>query len=364
MSRTRNQLQSVPDAPVLRDARAGAAKGPAPLNASKRAGNAGQLVRAGTRSLYESHLSTATSKAGDLYSRRTIEGYLETVDGLDRYLARIDFPGDFADTTAEQINGYLAAYRRSHSQGGTNTRLRRLRTFYGWVERTYDVASPFRSGQVSYYAPSEPPPSALGNEVAQHMLETCAGKDYESVRDTAILRLLLTGVRRAEIANLYVEDLDLAARVVQVGAFKSARAKAGVVRIVDGEEHRAGRRVPINDDAMLAVQKWLRVRAQHKLVARADAGPMWYGTRGRSRMTGNGILRMVKRRAEQAGYDPATVTVHAFRHTRADELLRADISEGDVMGVMGWKNRTMIDRYARNLKNERAIDAVRNAGLA
>jgi integrase len=35
--------------------------------------------------------------------------------------------------------------------------------------------------------------------------------------------------------------------------------------------------------------------------------------------------------------------VHAFRHTRTDELLRAGVAEGDVMAVQGWRDRAMIE---------------------
>ena len=47
--------------------------------------------------MYESHLQNGTSKAGDLYSRRTIEGYVEVVDVFAKYLARTGFAGDFTD---------------------------------------------------------------------------------------------------------------------------------------------------------------------------------------------------------------------------------------------------------------------------
>jgi site-specific recombinase XerD len=232
------------------------------------------------------------------------------------------------------------------------------------METAYGITSPYRSGRVAYYAPSEPPPAALGGDVISDLLAECEGKSFEAVRDTAILRLLMRGVRRAELQGIYVEDLDFAGGTVRVGAFKDARRRAQVMRVVDGQEHRAGRLVPLGDDALLALHRWLRVRAAHKLVSKADSGPLWYATRGRGRLTGNGILRMVKRRAEEAGYDPATINAHAFRHTRAHVLLAAGVEEGDVMEVMGWRDRAMIDRYGANLKNVRAIDAVRRAGLA
>lgn len=344
----------------MRDARAAAT----PSSPTPPVRVVGGSARVMARTLYANHLTSATSKAGDLYSRRTVEGYLEAVDALGAYLDAQGFTGDFPEVDVDTLNGFLGAYRKGHTQGGTNTKLRRLRPFFGWMETAYGITSPYRSGRVAYYAPSEPPPAALGGDVISDLLAECEGKSFEAVRDTAILRLLMRGVRRAELQGIYVEDLDFAGGTVRVGAFKDARRRAQVMRVVDGQEHRAGRLVPLGDDALLALHRWLRVRAAHKLVSKADSGPLWYATRGRGRLTGNGILRMVKRRAEEAGYDPATINAHAFRHTRAHVLLAAGVEEGDVMEVMGWRDRAMIDRYGANLKNVRAIDAVRRAGLA
>jgi site-specific recombinase XerD len=325
----------------------------------------GVRARAGTRALYEAHLKTATSDAGDRYGATTITGYVEAVASLGAYLSRAAFIGDFHDVTFAELNAYLADYRETHSQGGTNTKQRRLRTFYGWLEIAYEVPSPWRSGRMAYYAPSEPPPSALADGVIAAMIATCTDPHlYEDVRDAAMLHVLKTGMRRAELAGLFVEDLDFAGQWLQVCAVKDARRDAPILRVVDGVEYRAGRLVPLNAAALVANHKWLRMRAGHRLVTSADAGPMWYGTRGRIPMTGSGILRMVKRRAQQAGFDPATIGAHAFRHTRAHELLSAGVAEGDVMAVQGWKSRDMIDRYAKELKNERSIAAVRKAGLA
>ena len=344
----------------MRDARASAALATPAAPAGAPGGKARQMCR----TIYANHLNTATSKAGDLYSSRTVEGYIEAVDALGEYLDRTGSTADFPEVDVETLNAFLADYRATHTQGGTNTKLRRLRVFYGWAESTYGIDSPFRSGQMAHYAASEPPPSALGGDVFGDLLAQCSGRAFEDVRDTAILRMLATGVRRAELHGVFVEDIDFAAGTVRVGAFKDARRRATVMRVVDGQEHRAGRLVPLGDEALLALSKWLRVRAAHRMVSSPDAGPLWYATRGRGRLTPNGILRMVKRRAEEAGYDPATVNVHAFRHTRANTLLSGGIEEGDVMAVMGWRDRTMIDRYARNLKEQRAHAAVRAKGLA
>lgn len=358
---TPTPLKSAKAPRTLRDARAHKALTGGPTPPVKVAGGKARTL---TRALYAAHLDTATSKAGDLYSSRTVEGYMAAVDNLNAHLIAAGFTGDFTDVDTDTLNGYLAAYRKGHSQGGTNTQLRRLRPFYGWLEATYDVPSPYRSGQVSYYAPSEPPPATLDGDVITDMLATCRGRAYEDIRDTAMLKLAARGMRRKELLNLYVEDFNFTDQCVTLGALKDTRRRAVKVRMVDGEEHRQGRTIVLGADTLVAVHKWLQVRGAHKLVADPESGPMWYGTRGRGKMTGNGILRMVKRRATEAGYDPATINVHAFRHTRAHVALSAGLEESVVMEDMGWKDRTMVDRYSRDLRNRRAGAAVRAAGLA
>lgn len=368
----------------LRDARASVRLAPTvagvPTDIDDRATVARMTIRESTRQQYKSHLNTATSKMGDVYSQRTIDSYLEAVKLLGEYLEEQDFDGDYVDVDVDILNGFLADYRRSHTQGGTNTKLRRLRNFFGWLEETFDTPNPYKSPRLAYYAPSEPAPSALGSGVAIELLEVCqsvrgSDTEYEDVRDTAMIEMLRTGVRRGELEHIYVEDIDFGAQVVQTIALKGSRRNAGVLRVVDGQEQREGRFVPLSDDAILAVRRWLRIRAHHRYVIGADkikvkrgvgpsSGPLWYGTRGRGPMTGSGILQMVKRRAREAGYDPDTINVHAFRHTRGHQLKAQKIPDGDIMAVMGWSDRAMLDRYAKNLEAQRAIDHIREAGLA
>ena len=69
---------------------------------------------------------------------------------------------------------------------------------------------------------------------------------------------------------------------------------------------------------------------------------------------------MLTRRAEQAGY--VGVTPHQFRHTFSDAWLKSGGSEGDLMRLNGWKSRAMVDRYADDVANQRALEAKRRKG--
>ena len=327
-------------------------------------GAAGVGTRGLERDLYAAHLRAAPSSAGDLYSPQTVRAYLDAIDALAAWCDSTGKAGGFLHLTREDLDAYFLSYRKGHSQGGTNTRQRRLRTFFRWLVAEVDPGARNPMDGVHGYAASEPAPLAYGGDFAADVLATCADRrDYEDVRDEAILRLIATGVRRGELAGLYVEDVDLASGVIVVAALKGTRRHAPVMRREGNTEIRQGRLVPIGPKTAAALGRWLTIRARHKLVTDPASGPLWYATRGRGRLKGRGILTMVKRRGLAAGYDPAEVTAHGFRHTRTDDLLRAGVAEGDVMAIMGWRDREMLDRYAANLKTSRAHDAVRAAGL-
>jgi len=63
----------------------------------------------------------------------------------------------------------------------------------------------------------EEPPAILRDNGLKAILNACAGTDFDARRDTAIIRLLLdTGMRRAELAGLKLDDIDLDQQVAIV----------------------------------------------------------------------------------------------------------------------------------------------------
>jgi len=48
--------------------------------------------------------------------------------------------------------------------------------------------------------------------------------------------------------------------------------------------------------------------------------------------------------------------------TMLSTSFRSGGSEGDLMRLNGWKSRAMVDRYADDVANQRALDAKRRRG--
>ncbi|SFR38534.1 integrase/recombinase XerD [Halogeometricum rufum] len=142
-------------------------------------------------------------------------------------------------------------------------------------------------------------PETLSENQVKRILYAC-----DTYRDFAIMKTLTSsGVRASELCDLDVVDADLDNRtlLIRQGKFdKDGYAK-------------------ISDTCAEAISQYLERRDD-------DADPLFLSRTG-DRLTRNGLLQLVKRRARSAGIEQ-NVTVHMFRHYFATKMIEngADIS--------------------------------------
>jgi integrase len=74
-------------------------------------------------------------------------------------------------------------------------------------------------------------------------------------------------------------------------------------------------------------------------------------------MSSSGIYQMFKRRSAEAGCDPDEVHPYMMRDTFCNNWLASGGSEGDLTRLMGWTDRSMVDRYTEDMQVQRAVDA-------
>jgi site-specific recombinase XerD len=242
-------------------------------------------------------------------SDNTIESYLEGARQAERFLTtrgRI-----LTDARRGGLEAFLADLlaRRSASTGATRHKV--LRILYRWLEEEDEV-------EQNPMARVKPP--IVPEEGLQRLLAACAGKTFDARRDTAIVMFLLdTGARRAELAGLRVADLDLD------------------VALVPGKGRRE-RALPFGRNTAVALDRYLRVRARHKLTGLPW---LWLGRAGP--LTAYGVLQILRRRGAQAGLPG--LHAHQLRHTFAHAWLAQGGGETDLMRLAGWKSRAMLGRY-------------------
>jgi site-specific recombinase XerD len=291
------------------------------------------------------------NRAGRPFEEKTITAYSDPVKSLDRWMTANGVSGDFDFVDTALLNKFFREYYLEHGQGGTHTLQRNLIQLFGFLERERGCPTPYTDG-LNRYAAVKGRPKTLSGDFIDELLQVTGGgkaRDFEASRDHAIIRILRSeGIRRMELLGMVMHALP--ADVIQNPTFRLVPLKGARAA---GE----GRLVMLAPSTARALAMYLRARRHHPL---ADSDWVWLGTRGRGRLQGTGIRRILIRRAEQAGY--AGVTPHQFRHTFSDAWLKSGGSEGDLMRLNGWKSRAMVDRYADDVANQRALEAKRYKG--
>lgn len=148
----------------------------------------------------------------------------------------------------------------------------------------------------------------------------------DDTQDRAMILLLLrTGMRIGELLQTRVLDVHVRERRIE---------------IYEGEKNRLGRVVYLSDDALGALESWMRERnvlKDYLFYGRAQDGRMCYSTaRGR-------FMHYI----ETAGLAHRGYTCHTLRHTFATELLNAGMRLECLQVLLGHRCIEETRRYAR-----------------
>ncbi|MDX6237932.1 MAG: hypothetical protein QOG10_2747 [Kribbellaceae bacterium] len=224
------------------------------------AGQAGQAVRAEPSSVTCSGSpcvpspASAASRTASAPSARTWMPSTHSPAGSPR-------PGKpMASTLAVgQFNAYLADCLDRHTQGGTVTKQGNLRVFLKHLAEEYVIENGWDHPKRHRYGRQEQHPPVLPPDLITALLKATSGKTFEDRRDHAIIRVLLSGPRRQEVASMRVELLDLRSAVRTVG--------------VIGLKGRPSRSIMLGDKDVLALKRWLSLRARHRCIRSPEEGP-------------------------------------------------------------------------------------------
>ncbi|MCG7595754.1 tyrosine-type recombinase/integrase [Mycobacterium sp. PSTR-4-N] len=270
----------------------------------------------------------------------TIEQYTTAVRLYFRWCATNAEPLAVDRTLVKRFIADLMEAGKAPSTAGL--RLQALRQFSRWLteegEQAEDPLLGLKPPKVDVAVVQ-----SLTEDELRALLKACAGRTFRDRRDEAAVRLLAeTGMRSGELLGLTVDDVDLV---------------KGLVLIRHAKNHH-GRMVSVGPQTAAAVDRYLRVRRQHRL---ANTSTLWLGDNSRGTISYHGLRDAILRRAETAGL--RHFHLHKLRHTFASRWLDSGGSEGGLMATAGWRRREMLDRYVAATAAERAADEARRLNL-
>ncbi len=264
---------------------------------------------------------------------QTIRGYRQAT----RSLAAIVGDKEVTEISRDDIRVYLTRRQEQVSLTTVSIEYRALKVFTRWLteEGDLDVAPTDRIRGPR--PPLVPPPVYTDTELAALIAACRSGRTkFLNIRDEAIIRLLLdTGARRAEVAGMQMDSVNL---------------DAGIATVT-GKGNRV-RTLPLGVRTVTALDRYVRAREGHYL---GNLGNLWIGQNGP--LTGNGVYQILRSRAAAAGV--LNARPHRFRHTFAHKWLVAGGESIDLMRIAGWSSTVMLTRYGASSAVERAITAHR-----
>jgi len=249
------------------------------------------------------------------YSPRTIEFHQWSLRPFLQWAQERDLsrPEQISKPILESYQRWLWRYRKADGTPlGITTQQRRvsvLQQFFSWLCRLNRlVANPAADLELPR-KPGRMLPKALSREQVQGIFSVPDVSDPLGIRDRAILELFYaTGIRRTELVNLNLEDLDRVRGVLMVRKGKGSK----------------DRMVPVGAGALEWLECYLSRTRPLLEVQQAERAFFLsgYGERLSAAYLGNWVHKTI----EKAGIDRSG-SCHLFRHSCATHMLEngADI---------------------------------------
>ncbi len=243
-------------------------------------------------------------------------------------------PTEVTRTMMDRYQRYLYHYRRPNGRPlavrTQITQLSLLRSFFKWMaQQRYILYNPAAELQLPKKAVRLPVEGFSLEEVEQ-VLATPNVHTPFGLRNRALLELMFsTGIRRMEVTNLNVYDME---------------AERGVLTIRQGKGGK-DRVVPIGERAIAWMRRYLK-EVRPGLVLHADEWALFVNKEG-VRFNPSGLGNEVTRLIKASGVRKRAGSCHLFRHSMATLMLEGGADIRFIQEMLGHAHLGTTQLYTR-----------------
>lgn len=259
-------------------------------------------------------------------AKGTIEFYIAKLSLFDQYCTKMTV-SHIRQLTPDLIRSYLLYLQnKGHNPGGIHAAFRTLRSFLYWWEAETEPEqwkNPIRKVKPPKVGVEPLQPVPL--DVVEKLIATCEGKALLTLRDKALLLLLLdTGARASEVCAINVEDIDLISGAVSINCGKGRKPRV----------------VFLGQTSRRALRSYLKARIGDLI--KTVGLPCWI-TKDGGRLTYWGLNQIIRRRAKAANVTKPEL--HDFRRAFAINFLRNGGDVYSLQKLMGHADLQVLRRY-------------------
>lgn len=263
------------------------------------------------------------------YTLRRFAGFLEAENAAEIEDLNVDILSEYQ----QELYFCLTAKGRPLS---LRTQAQRLGVVKGFTRFLKDQDYLINDPAESIRLPKKPkrlPKVILSAAEVKKLLQAPDVRTNRGYRNRIILEILYdTAIRRAEVANIRLHDLDLAAGYIHI------RGKGDKERVV-----------PLSRRVCELTQNYI-LMVRHQFVNGSDPGYLILNRWGQ-KMDPNGIWAVVKRCVKLAGIKK-NVTTHTFRHTCATHMLKNGAPTRHLQQMLGHESLESTQIYTHVTIND------------
>ncbi len=214
--------------------------------------------------------------------------------------------------------------------GSQNHILCGVKNFFAFLARDGYLARDPAQGLRLSREPDSLPKNVLTTDEARKLIEAPDTQTLTGYRDRVLLEVLYaTGVRKQELRNLNVEDVNLEEELLRVN-----RGKGGKDRVV-----------PLSSIACQYLENYIKAIRPELLKGR-QSDKLFISHRDGLPIGVHGIKRLIDKYVRQVRLKKH-VTCHLWRHSCATHLLKNNANLRHVQEMLGHKSLATTERYLR-----------------